>query len=425
MNAQIDPGNQQNGSQQGGSQTGAPSLQGVSVERPSFADEVRGTAPQQVDLTLAKLVRDLYDYDNNGQQEGVDRWKPLGADELRRSGIDPTLLKNEASGFLAVVYGDGQGRHVLAYSGTDETKDWTTNLAQGLGLETSQYNQAIALAKQAKAVFGEDMVITGHSLGGGLAAAAAVATDTPAITYNAAGVHDKTYDRIGLDADAVKAEAENGLIRRYAVQNDILTELQENKPIIRHLMPDAVGHKIELADPDPLGFWQKLNPVKSIKHGIETHMIDAVIEAQEKTYGRSLEASNGLMSHPDHAFNPQYQRTFDRLQPEMAAQGTGMRETQNLAGALALEAHRSGVVPDKVALSGNGERVFAVQGERVETQRYAQVDFHAGMQTPLAETSRQSLALLASQPAPSNAPSATSQAVPEPTPEQGAAPRGR
>ena len=411
MSAQIDPNSQQ------GSVAPTPTPN----SRRSFADEVRGTAPQQVDLTLAKLMRDVYDYDRNGQQEGVDQWKPLGADELRRVGIDPTLLKSESSGFLAVIYGDGQGRHVVAYSGTDETKDWATNLGQGLGFETSQYNQAIALAKQAKVAFGDDMVITGHSLGGGLAAAAAVATDTPAITYNAAGVHNKTFDRIGLDPDAVRAEAENGLIRRYAVKNEILTGLQEHTPIIRHLMPDAVGHKIELVDPDPQSFWQRINPVQSIKHGVDMHMIDAVIAAQEKTYGRSLETSNRLMSHPDHAFNPQYRRTFDHLQPELAAQGIGMRETQNAAGVLALEAHRRGVVPERVALGDNADRVFAAQGEH----RYAQIDLQTGMRTPLIDSSRQALTLLAAQPQPSTAQQPSPQQAVEPGQDQTSVARGR
>lgn len=415
MNAQIDPNS---------AQSGAPSIQAAAA-RASFADEVRGTAPQQIDLTLAKVMRDVYDYDNNGRQDGVNGWKPLGHDELRRVGIDPTLMKNESSGFFAVIYGDGQGRHVLAYSGTDEPKDWTANLGQGLGFETSQYNQAIALATQAKVAFGNDMVITGHSLGGGLAAAAAVVTDTPAVTYNAAGVHDRTYERIGLNADAVKNEAEKGLIRRYAVQNDILTELQEHKPIIRHIMPDAVGHKIELSDPDPLSFWQKLNPVKSIKHGIQMHMIDAVIRAQEQTYGQSLD-SNRLMSHLDHPLNPQYQKVFERLQPEMTAQGIGMRETQNVAGALALESHRSGVTPDQVTLSGNGNRVFAVQGDSPETQRYAQVDLRAGMQTPLADSSRQALTTLVPPPQSTTpSPVGPQQGCTEPLTDLSASGRGR
>lgn len=390
-------------------------------ERPSFADEVRGQTALPVDMTLAKLMRDVYDYDRNGRQEGVGAWKPMGEDELRQVGIDPTLLKNQSSGFLAVVYGDGQGRHVLAYSGTDEAKDWLTNFGQGLGFETSQYNQAMALARQAKIAFGQDMVITGHSLGGGLAAAAAVATDTPAVTFNASGVHDKTLERVGLDPDAVKHEAGQGLIRRYAVQNEILTELQENKPIIRHLMPDAVGHKIELPDPDPLTFWQKLNPVKSIKHGVEMHYIDSVIEAQEQVFGKDFEGK-GLAnrasgsqapesrsarmdesSHPAHAL---YRQSYGAVQDSAAARGLNGGQTEQLAGALALEAQRGGLQRiDQVVFGEDGRRAFAVQGTRPESQQVAHVDVASARDQPLALSSEQSLQLAhraatAAQPAP-------------------------
>ena len=390
-------------------------------QRPSFADEVRGQNALPVDMTLAKLMRDVYDYDRNGRQEGVGAWKPMGEDELRQVGIDPTLLKNQSSGFLAVVYGDGQGRHVLAYSGTDEPKDWLTNFGQGLGFETSQYNQAMALARQAKIAFGQDMVITGHSLGGGLAAAAAVATDTPAVTFNASGVHDKTLERIGLDPDAVKHEAGRGLIRRYAVQNEILTELQENKPIIRHLMPDAVGHKIELPDPDPLTFWQKLNPVKSIKHGVAMHYIDSVIEAQEKVFGkdfegkglenrvsenRGSESRSARMNEPSHPANALYRQSYGAVQDSAAARGLNGGQTEQLAGALALEAQRGGLQRiDQVVFGEDGRRAFAVQGTRPESQQVAHVDVAAAREQSLALSSEQSLQLAhraatAAQPAP-------------------------
>ena len=69
----------------------------------SFADGVEGTAPQPIDLTLARLMRDVYDYDGNGHPDGVGRWKPLGADELRASGIDPPMLRNTSSAFYAVI----------------------------------------------------------------------------------------------------------------------------------------------------------------------------------------------------------------------------------------------------------------------------------------------------------------------------------
>lgn len=370
---------------------------GGQTQRPSFADEVRGHAAQPVDMTLAKLMRDVYDYDRNGRQEGVGQWKPLGEDELRSHGIDPTLLRNQSSGFLAVVYGDGQGRHVLAYSGTDEAKDWLTNFGQGLGFETSQYNQAMALARQAKVAFGQDMVITGHSLGGGLAAAAAVATDTPAVTFNASGVHDRTLERVGLDPDAVKREAEQGgMIRRYAVQNEILTELQENKPIIRHLMPDAIGHKIELPDPDPLGFWQKLNPVKSVKHGVEMHYIDAVIEAQEKVFGKDFETRAARMDQPAHPANPLYRQSLDALAPQASTHGLDGAQTERVAGALALEAQRGGLQRvDQVVFGEDGRRAFAVQGQQAETQRIAHVDVAAAREQPLERSSDQAMALAA------------------------------
>jgi hypothetical protein len=386
MNAQFDPQRQQQDRQS------VDPLTGQTHVRPSFADEVRGPAPKDIDLTLARMAQDVYRSDDRQRGE-VAGWTALTDEQFRRVGIDPALRTNAASGFDADIYTDGNGRYALAYRGTDAGKDWATNLGQGLGFETSQYNQAMALARQSKVAFGEDLVITGHSLGGGLAAVGAATTDTPAVTFNAAGVKDKTLERVGLDPDAIRQQAENGQMRRYAVDNEILTGLQERNIVTRHLMPDAIGNKVELPDPDPLSFWQNLNPVKSIKHSVEMHGMDAVIRAQERAFGHGI-GENGLMSHPDHAFNRQYQRMFDQLQPQLEERGIGIREAQNAAGALALEAQRTGVVPDRVTLGANGDRVFAVQGNQPETQRYAQIDLQTGMQTPLAETSRQSVALL-------------------------------
>jgi len=373
----------------------------VGTERPSFADEVRGQSGKSIDLTMARIMADLYD-ETYGRPTGnaVDGFSRLSDDQLRKAGIDPGVLDDTRTGFKARIYGDAEGRIVLAYSGTDEGKDWLVNFGQGLGFETVHYNQAMALARQAKVAFGDDVVMTGHSLGGGLAAAAAVATDIPAVTFNAAGVHDKTMARIGLDPDAAAQEAENGLIRRYAVKNEIITELQERTPIMRSLMPDAIGHKIELPDPDPLSFWQKFNPVKTTKHAVDMHYIDAVIDAMEQTAGHRTASADTLMSDKRHPLNAQYERSLEHVQVAERAAGKPFdAQTQNLSGALALESQRAGIVVDRVAFGDNG-RAFAIQGATPETQRYAQVDQLAGMQTPLAESSRQSLSLHASQAQP-------------------------
>jgi hypothetical protein len=389
MSAQFD-----SNSQQSGRQTVDP-LTGNSYTRPSFADEVRGAGPKEIDLDLARLAQDVYRSDDRQRGE-VAGWRALTDEEYRKVGIDPALRSNDASGFDAEIYTDGNGRYTLAYRGTDAGKDWGANLGQGLGFETAQYNQAIVLAKQARTAFGDELVITGHSLGGGLAAVGSAVADTPAVTFNAAGVNDRTLTRIGLDPGAFKQEAESGQVRRYAVDNEILTGLQERNLLTRHLMPDAVGHKIELPDPDPLTFWQNLNPVKSIKHGIEMHMMDSVIRSQEQFFGE-LKEKQGLMSHPDHPLNGKYQQTLDTIGPMLKRSNVDPDKIENVAGVLTMAAHKKGLEPDHAVVGGSGN-IFVTQGPRSEHQPYAHANLLEAMRTPLAESSRQSLALFESAP---------------------------
>ena len=358
--------------------------------RPAFADEVRGHASQPVDFAFAKMIRDIYD-DEGKHPDGARPWVRVDDAQLRRDGIDPTLLRSDASGFRAAVYTDGQGRYTLAFAGTDQPKDWLTNFGQGLGFDTAQYNQAMALAKQAKVAYGQELAITGQSLGGGLAAVAAIATDTPAVTFNAAGVHDNTLERVGLDASAAKREAERGgLIRRYAVQNDLLTQVQEHTPILRGLMPDAVGHKIELPDPRPLSGWQRLNPVKAVKHGIDVHYIEAVIESMELKYGRQDQRPQLLSdaSHPNHGT---YAQALHAVR-NASGRPHGIDDAR-LAGAIALQAQKDGLPTiDSVAFVQDGRRAFAFHGDaQSPTRRHVSVDVEQAMRTSVADTSAQSL----------------------------------
>ncbi len=403
MNAQFDPDRQPGG---GGRQSVDP-LTGETHVRPSFADEVRGPAPRDIDLTLARMAQDVYGSDNRQRGE-VEGWRPLTDDQFRQVGIDPALRHNASSGFDADIYTDGQGRYALAFRGTDAGKDWATNLGQGLGFETSQYNQAIALSRQAKVAFGEELVITGHSLGGGLAAVGAITADTPAVTFNAAGVKDKTLERAGIDPDAARAQAEAGGIRRYAVDHEILTGLQERNLMTRYLMPDAIGNKVELPDPDPLTGFSKINPFKTVPHSIQNHSMDTVIKAQEQAFGHGAGAT-GLLSNPDHPQHAQYQRLYDQIQPQFETRGLSLRDAQNVAGALTLEAQRTGIAPDHVV--ANGDRLFAVQGSQPETQRYVQVDVQTAKGVPMEQSSRESQALAV-------APQAQQQAAPQIAPDQ-------
>ncbi len=245
---------------------------------PSFADQVRGQEPLPIDGQFAQLAADVY-HDGNGQP--VAGFTRLDNSQLEAAGINPASLNDPSSGFKAAVYTDGNGHYVVAYKGSQNGQDWKTNFQQGLGFDTAQYNEAVALAKDAKAAFGDNMVIVGHSLGGGLASTAAAATGTPAVIFNPAGVNDKTLERNHIDPATARAAAENGQIRRYEVNGEILSGLQEHAPS-KWAMPDALGHKIALPDPHPLSFWQKLNPKNDIQHSIDLHQMNSVNDSLNK-----------------------------------------------------------------------------------------------------------------------------------------------
>jgi hypothetical protein len=70
---------------------------------------------------------------------------------------------------------------------------------------------------------GQAVDITGHSLGGGLASAAAGASGASATTFNAAGLNPTTVARYGTAVDSAAA----GPIQAYRVEGELLTGVQE------------------------------------------------------------------------------------------------------------------------------------------------------------------------------------------------------
>ncbi|RRD57143.1 DUF2974 domain-containing protein [Comamonadaceae bacterium OH2545_COT-014] len=245
----------------------------------SFASEVKGTAPQpRRDLHFALMANDAYHLNAQGAtgtpserelaQAGWHRLRPVDGHLVDAMGnqipIRPDMLHDPKTGFDAAIYQNAEGQYVVAYRGTDSWRlgpggDATTNGGQAIGLATDQYQQATGLAMRALEVFGEgNVVITGHSLGGGLASAAMLATGTPGVTFNAAGLSDNTLRRLNLQSspNAIREEAAaSGQIRRYNVEGDLLTGIQQGALF----PPDAVGHELRVAAPAGSHWW---NPVE-------------------------------------------------------------------------------------------------------------------------------------------------------------------
>lgn len=88
------------------------------------------------------------------------------------------VYANWITGFRAVLLypsSNHDTRRVLAFAGTDAAApvDWLTDLEQALNFNPirlpAQYSQAVSLAHRMQSVYGNQLLVTGHSLGGGLA----------------------------------------------------------------------------------------------------------------------------------------------------------------------------------------------------------------------------------------------------------------
>ena len=277
--------------------------------------------PQAVDQEYAELSAAVYD--NNKHQVG--RWTRVfdPALKLLPAGIGPTAQPDATSGFKAALYSDGE-RHVLAFAGSErETRDWLTNLGQAVGLDTAQYGQAACFAKECKVGFGDNITMTGHSLGGGLAAIAAAVTGCEAVTFNPAGVHDKTFQRAGIDPDKFRDAAEQGLIRKYVVKGEILDRVQGFLPA-----PAAPGHRIELEAPG--------------KNTFTKHRIGVAIEGLEaKLDSKSVTVAEGLLGREATA-----KQLADTFRSKDARDGVkehpGLQNAYRILGALEAKATTMG-----------------------------------------------------------------------------------
>jgi type VI secretion system secreted protein VgrG len=187
----------------------------------------------------AKLAKDVYN--TQGAPEG---WHRLTPDELPDS-LKNATFHDPSSGFYAELYrSEIDGSYRLVYRGTEfetfkqwQGNDWLWGNTQGAGIPATQYSQAVDLARQVGATYGDNVTLTGHSLGGGLASAGALASGRHANTFNAAGLSPMTYHWYGLDKNQAGT-----LVDAYQTDGEILTQLQEHSPV-SGAMPDAIGNK--------------------------------------------------------------------------------------------------------------------------------------------------------------------------------------
>ncbi|WP_394824845.1 hypothetical protein [Pendulispora albinea] len=214
----------------------------------TFAENNGGGAPKPFDETLAKIADGVYT-----DIPSVDGWTRMNKDELKAKGIDPALTSTWGWGYRAGVYTDGKGHYVVAYAGTDDAVDGVIDVGSALGIygPDGSSMKAVTLAKKAEQAFGKDnIVFTGHSLGGDLASQAAIVGGAPAVTFNAKGTDPRLALSVAkISPSEYKSRAND--VRGYVVKGEILNGMQDHSPL-----PGNLGHRVELAPtggPNALG----------------------------------------------------------------------------------------------------------------------------------------------------------------------------
>ena len=148
-------------------------------------------------MEAAEMADNVYD----GKRELSGRWEKFDIE------IEGVVFNDEKSGFKSAMYrrvhDDGSYEYAYVTAGTEpgDSADWITDALQALGFNTAQYSQSVNNARLISNEF-SNLTFVGHSLGGGLASANALATGRNAITFNAAGLHSNTKKDQMLNKEA-------------------------------------------------------------------------------------------------------------------------------------------------------------------------------------------------------------------------------
>jgi dienelactone hydrolase len=221
---------------------------GTHADRPthgSYGDRAAGADPRRMDGDLIGLNLAIGD-PSAKLPDGYERATPADLAEL---GLTPDLL-TDPNGFQAEVFRTPDGSYVVAFPGTGAgggafMPDAVEDAVGGATMSQQTGNVLRITDALQRSGNANNVVFTGHSLGGRLAAVAALDTGNAAVTYDAAGVSQATINYIaqknGVDPATLVERANEGQIRRYYAGNDPLTAAQERWPGYASSLPDAVG----------------------------------------------------------------------------------------------------------------------------------------------------------------------------------------
>ncbi|WP_100459149.1 hypothetical protein [Mycobacteroides abscessus] len=222
-------------------------------------------------LTMAQMVANVYPQ-TDGTPALPSGWSQLSATQVEQlTGINPDTV---ASGLHVGVFTDGE-HYVSAFAGAQNQIDQAVVVVQETGGNPAQYQDAVQVVAGLVQHFGaENVAATGHSMGGGEAAAGALQNGTSAITFEAQGLSPGYLQSAGINPDAAFTQAASGQIQHYFTEGEFATLLQREIPFVNGL-PNAPGLNYSLPWVDPTGNVSAVGPPG------DAHDILAIVRALE------------------------------------------------------------------------------------------------------------------------------------------------
>ncbi len=201
---------------------------------PVRAGDASGLTENDVDYSEAALYAQLCEAaycDSVGDANKVipDGWSTIALFKNKRTGIQVAVFENNTTNQV-----------VIAFAGTDPTSlaDWMANGWQYTGNWSRQYQHAVDFLRDSRRRLQDrgELVVTGHSLGGGLATLVALLFDIPAIVFNPPELHSRTLEH--YDANPTKA---SDLVDIFSLSNDPLSNSRAGD--------DAIGKRTIVPSP--------------------------------------------------------------------------------------------------------------------------------------------------------------------------------
>ena len=167
-------------------------------------------------------------YQPPGERQAPDGYHNATPAELKQMKLSEAMLEHPKDGkgnpteFRAAVFVNdaNPAQRIVAFKGTtpNSTADWLANGSQQIGRDSFYYKQAQVIGNNvAASPLADTTRVAGHSLGGGLAAAAARSGGLDASTFNAAALKEGT----------VPQPRTEGEILAMSVRGDPLTRANE------------------------------------------------------------------------------------------------------------------------------------------------------------------------------------------------------